>query len=68
MTTALVTGASSGIGACFADRFATLGYALVLVARDEERLQQRATQLREKSKADVEVLAADLSTDDGCAR
>ena len=68
MTTALITGASSGIGACFADRFATLGYALVLVARDEERLQRRAARLREKSKADVEVLAADLSTDDGCAR
>jgi short-subunit dehydrogenase len=66
MTTALITGASSGIGAGFAERFAGLGYSLVLVARDEARLQQFAVRLREKSKADVEVLAADLNTDDGC--
>jgi uncharacterized protein len=68
MTTALVTGASSGIGAAFAERYASLGYALVLVARDEPRLEKRAAQLRDQWQVDVEVLAADLSTDDGCAR
>ena len=67
MTLALVTGASSGIGAGFADRFARLGYDLVLVARDETRLQQRAARLAEQWHVDVEVLRADLGTDDGCA-
>jgi short-subunit dehydrogenase len=67
MTTALVTGASSGIGAGFADRLAQLGYHLVLVARDTDRLEDKATRLRAQWRVDVEVLPADLSTDDGCA-
>lgn len=67
MTTVLITGASSGIGAGFAERFAGLGHRLILVARDEARLQQSAVRLREKSGSDVEVLPADLSTDEGCA-
>jgi len=68
MTTALITGASSGIGAGFAERFARLGHHLVLVARDEARLNERAARLRTQEKVDVEVLVADLSTDEGCAR
>jgi short-subunit dehydrogenase len=68
MTTALVTGASSGIGAGFAERFAQLGYALILVARDEQRLKANAERLKEQWHVDVEVLPADLSTDQGTNR
>jgi short-subunit dehydrogenase len=67
MPTALITGSTSGIGAGFATRYAQLGHDLVLVARNEERLQDQATQLRAKWHVNVEVLAADLGTDDGCA-
>jgi short-subunit dehydrogenase len=68
MTTALVTGATSGIGAGFADRYARLAHNLVLVARDETRLHAMADELRARWHVDVEVLAADLSLDDECAR
>ncbi len=68
MTIALVTGATSGIGAGFAERYARLGYDLVLVARDEERLRTKADELRDRWRVAVEVLAADLSSDDECAR
>jgi short-subunit dehydrogenase len=67
MPTVLVTGSTSGIGAGFADRYARLGHDLVLVARNEERLNAQAAQLRERWRVDVEVLAADLGTDEGCA-
>lgn len=59
--TVLVTGASSGIGATYAERFARRGHDLVLVARDHARLQALATRLRQESGTTVEVLPADLT-------
>jgi short-subunit dehydrogenase len=66
MPTALITGASSGLGAEFARQLAERGYDLILVARDSARLEQSAAALRSSNRA-VEVLPADLATDDGCA-
>jgi hypothetical protein len=59
--TALVTGASTGIGATYADRLARRGYDLILVARDEARLEALAWRLRAMAKVQVEVLKADLT-------
>jgi len=62
--TALVTGASSGIGAIYAERLAARGFDLLLVARDERRLEAAATKLRAEHDVQVEVLKADLTQKD----
>jgi short-subunit dehydrogenase len=60
-TTILITGASTGIGATYADRFARRGHDLVLVARDEARLNAVATKLSSEHGVTVDVLPADLT-------
>ena len=64
----LITGASSGIGAVYADRFARRGHGLVLVARDAARLEALAERLRREAGVLVEVLAADLARPEELAR
>lgn len=61
LPTVLITGASSGIGTVYAERFARRGHDLVLVARDKTRLETLAARLRQDTGVAVEVLPADLT-------
>ena len=61
--TAVVTGASSGIGAIYADRLARRGHDLILVARNRARLEQLATRISNETGRSVEIVAADLNDD-----
>lgn len=66
--TALITGASSGIGAIYADRLARRGYDLILVARNKARLDALAERLTDETGRAVEVIAADLGNKDDLGR
>ena len=68
MTRALVTGATAGLGAEFARQLAGGGADVVLVARDDVRLETTRIALEDRNPVQVEILPADLSTVDGCHR
>jgi short-subunit dehydrogenase len=68
MTTALVTGGTSGIGAAFARALAERGHDLVLVARNPGRLADTATELTDRYDVAIEVMAADLGNRDDVLR
>ncbi|MFT4134832.1 MAG: SDR family oxidoreductase [Labrys sp. (in: a-proteobacteria)] len=65
--TVLITGASSGIGAVYADRLAHRGYDLILVARSEDKLKALADRLGRTTGREVRILAADLNAKEGLA-
>jgi len=64
-TTALVTGASSGIGEAFVRKFASLGFTVCAVARREDRLRQLESEIATTGKGKVIPIVADLSQSDG---
>lgn len=63
----LITGASTGIGATYADRFARRGHDLVLVARDAARMEALAAKLRAETGVSIDILPADLTRADEIA-
>ena len=64
---AVITGASSGIGAVYADRLARRGYDLLLVARNRERMEDLAKKLAADTRRKVDLLAADLTASNDLA-
>ena len=67
MPLAVVTGASSGLGAAYAEELAALGYDLTLIARDAVALERVATRVRSRGR-DASIRVADLATEDGIAQ
>lgn len=65
---AVVTGATAGIGESFTRILASDGFNIVLVARDIERMKERAAHLESQFKVQTVIIQADLATDDGCAK
>ena len=66
--TALITGASTGIGAVYADRLARRGYDLIIVARNQDKLNALAEKLTTETGRSIEVVAADLTKKNERAR
>ncbi|MDZ7875092.1 MAG: SDR family oxidoreductase [Rhizobium sp.] len=64
----LITGASTGIGATYAERFARRGHDLVLVARDVVRMETLASRLRQETGVRVDILPADLTKAEDLAK
>ncbi|MBI5963499.1 MAG: SDR family NAD(P)-dependent oxidoreductase, partial [Chloroflexi bacterium] len=65
---ALITGASSGIGEAFARQLAEKGFDLCITGRRKEKLDTIATELRQAHKVSVDVIVADLATEDGISK
>ena len=61
LPTVLITGASTGIGAAYAERFARRGHDLVLVARDKARMEALGARLREETGVAIDIIQADLT-------
>lgn len=66
--TALITGASTGLGAVYADRLARRGHDLILVARNGAQMEELAAKLRADTGVAVDVIAADLTNSDDVSR